>query len=443
MRLLEKTDFAAVALIQVFAGLGLQWQYAFFHSGVVQQNSLDQRQLAGLVRLGHWGGLISGAILVLLAGMLAWQFGRIDLLYLGLVSGVGLFAHATGGIYRSKLYRGFFYKKLIIIELCAFILSFVVTMATAWTDWGAFSLAAGFSTKYFSEALLNRHYSGGGATGERASFKELLPFLRFGRAHLAERLVTQLVFNLDYLLIGRLSGLEALGVYDVFKRTLVRPAALATEALERAVYPVYSRMQASGWRLRSLYLALVNAIGTLHIPVYLAVIVFAPEIIRLFFGESWLVYLVVFRLLAGFVVLHALINPVDHLLLALGRIGLWTKASLGYGVLISGMMVLIYPAGLTCMVTGMVGAHLVLWVVSWVIVHKALPGASLRQWPLAAGYPFLTAITAAFFPGIGWYAGLIGPGVFTAVFLGLYLYLAIRFNRIFVRFFKRVFDTRQ
>lgn len=443
VRLLQKSDFAAISLIQVFAGLGLQWQYALFHSGVVQQHNLSPAQLAGMARFSRWGGLVSAIMLGTLSAVLSWQFRVIDLLYLGLVSGFGLIGHAVGGVYKSRLYRDFWYKQLFVSELIAFFFAFIVTIGTAWIGWGPFSLAAGFSTRYLVEGLFYRFYSGRILMVEPAPREEMTSLLRFGRAHLTERLVTQFVFNLDNLLIGRFLGLEALGVYDVFKRTLVRPAALVTEALERAVFPVYSRIQTSEWRLRSVYLGLLNVIGTLHLPVYLVIWILAPGIVRLFFGESWLVFLEVFRWFAVFVVLHALINPVDHLLLALGKIQVWTKASLGYGILLLGLMAWRFEGGLLPVVKGIVGLHLLFWIVSCLITWKTLPGMELKKLFAATGTPFLTTLSAALAPGILWYADLVGPVVFTAIFLLFYLYLAFRFNRTFAWFLKRILVIRQ
>ena len=51
VRLLDKADFAAMALIQVFGGLFLQAQYAVFQSAVIQQKHISAGQLRRLLQL--------------------------------------------------------------------------------------------------------------------------------------------------------------------------------------------------------------------------------------------------------------------------------------------------------------------------------------------------------------------------------------------------------
>ena len=436
VRLLDKADFAAMALIQVFGGLFLQAQYAVFQSAVIQQKHISAGQLRRLLQLSMWAAAGVFLLFWLIGIYLGYQYGEGAMANLAAVFGAGLGIYTIGGVHRAWLYREFRYKTLFINELIGFSLYFIVTVVLARLHFGPFSLAFGFAAKLVVESLFHRLKNQYWRDAPPAPIRELKHFFQFGRAHLAERMVTQLVFSLDYLLIGRWLGLDALGVYDVFKRALVRPAALATEALERAVFPVYSRLQGHPWRLRTMYLALLNGIATVHLPVYTALFFLSPWITTWYFGADWTEYAGVFRALSLFVVFHAMLNPVDHFLLSQGKINRWTVTSLGYGLLTAGLIWFLQDKDLVAVSYGIAGSHALLLCFSWIGLLHPLLRAGFGEFVNSVAVPALISLGAA--------AGLfiLPPDLIIAgvsVYLGLFGYLTHRFNRSFFRLVKKLF----
>ena len=160
------------------------------------------------------------------------------------------------------------------------------------------------------------------------SWQAIRKHLDFSRKHLGERLITHVVYQLDTLLIGKWLGKEALGIYDVFKRLLLRPVLLLVQTIEKVSFPIFSKIQEDLEHLRGLYLRLLQTICALVFPLYLLIIFWAPSIILVYYGQSRIEYLSIFQWLAAYAALSAITNPIDTLLLAKGRIQSWFYAQL-------------------------------------------------------------------------------------------------------------------
>ena len=119
------------------------------------------------------------------------------------------------------------------------------------------------------------------------------------------------VFNYFYqhgddIIVGRLLGTGALGLYDMAYRISLIPLSDVSDVVTKVTFPVYVKIADDKKRFLRAFLQTMGAIGGLTIPVGILLFFFPEFIISLLLGEKWLGAAPVLKILAIFGVVRAL-----------------------------------------------------------------------------------------------------------------------------------------
>lgn len=128
-------------------------------------------------------------------------------------------------------------------------------------------------------------------SGWRPSFPRWTPgvlaLLRFGGHMTAFNLVTFLGANLDSILIGRISGNVALGLYDRSYKLVAAPIWTISIPVARVAVSLLSRVQATPSRYRHAYLQLLQALLLVTLPAVAFTAVAADTLVPFLLGPAW------------------------------------------------------------------------------------------------------------------------------------------------------------
>ncbi len=328
-RFLTTADFAWVALAGIFVNAGAELQKSGINAAIVQRQETSKATLATLFWVNIGIGVVLFALLSLLAPVLALAYKSQVLTPITILFGSLFLIKALSVQYKALLQKNLQFWALSLAEMLGSVVGFAVACWLAMQGFGAHALVAGYLSRHavegFVEVLAGFKYF-------KFRFKfdlELVkPYLQFSSYHLAERIVTQIGSQIDLLLIGKLLGADALGVYDIFKRILVRPFNLINDTLEKIAFPVLSQLQSKLAQQKRLFFQLLSHLTTVNLFLVIALIIGAEPLIKLYLGDDWTGHVLIFQLICGFCVFHYLLNPVDVLLLAQGKIRQWFFANL-------------------------------------------------------------------------------------------------------------------
>ena len=178
--------------------------------------------------------------------------------------------------------------------------------------------------------------------------------------------------NLDYLLLGKLMGAHALGVYSL--------AFLATETLRAQIYwvigkvafPIYSRIVSDKARVRTVYLTTVRYISLAVFPISVGLILFAGHIVPALLSPAWTEAVAPIQILAVASMVSASAGTPTEALRGLGR------ADTDFAIHLQVTFLIALPAlwvGIT--LWGLVGAA---WaVLAYYLCSRFLSHAALRR----------------------------------------------------------------
>jgi O-antigen/teichoic acid export membrane protein len=150
---------------------------------------------------------------------------------------------------------------------------------------------------------------------------------RFGRWISAWRALTFVLRNIDYVVVGRVAGISALGLYRVAQAA---SRALVTEMASlsgQVSFPAYSMLQERPHRLRRAYVKTLHANAFLACPLAVGAIVAADTLVKVVLGPKWLPMIPVWTLLMITGMVRALADTTVPLFRAMGRPDLVTKCA--------------------------------------------------------------------------------------------------------------------
>ncbi len=121
------------------------------------------------------------------------------------------------------------------------------------------------------------------------------------------------------LIIGRLSGADALGVYRIAKEIAMLPNSELYQPIMRAVFPGFSKVSSDLSRLRPIYADVQGAVATVTVPASIGIVMLADPIVTLLLGQNWLLAIPVIQVLGLAGVIQVLQGNRFSLFMALGQ----------------------------------------------------------------------------------------------------------------------------
>jgi O-antigen/teichoic acid export membrane protein len=239
---------------------------------------------------------------------------------------------------------------------------------------------------------------------------------RGATAFLLFSLTDFVVFNADYLTVGRLTNATQLGLYSLAFTLAFAPVTQFSSQIGRVLFSATASSDAETIRRRTF--AGVRLTCLALFPVIPVAVVLAPVVVPAVLGERWRGVVAPFQILIVVGVAHAVVNVIGESLSGTGNIGFRARVNVVWMIgMIGALIVLVRADG----IRGAGIAHLILYlpvVLAYGYLGMRLLGAEPRRLAMAVRAvvgPF--AVQALVTAGLG--ALLIGTGVPAAARVGL------------------------
>jgi len=189
-----------------------------------------------------------------------------------------------------------------VCESVAIVISGVIGVYMAFTGFGVWSLVSQMMTFTLANTVLVWMIS-----SWRPKFvfslNAIKDIFHFSINITGFRIVNYFGRNVDYLLIGKFLGAQALGYYTLAYKLMLVPLQNFTWIVNRVVFPAYSKIQDDQVRVRKAYMKVIRAISLITAPVMLGLMALAPEFVVVVFGAKWQPAILLIRILCicGFV----------------------------------------------------------------------------------------------------------------------------------------------
>ncbi len=332
-RLLLPEHFGVMAMILVFIGFLFPLFDFGLSSAIIQSKDITTRQLSTL----YWINILLG----LTCFLLAWLTAPLATLYFekseltGLIRMVALIFLISpwGAQYAALLAKNLKFDLQNLITVISAIFSFILAIVLALNGFGLFTLIYVYIANRIIETLLNIFY------GRKYhipkfdfDFNEVKDLLRFGAYQTGTSVVNFLSANIDKLLIGKLLGPHALGLYTIAWNLIMMPLRKINPMVTKIAFPVFSKLQKKTGQVGYYYKNAVLLLLFINFPIFLFLVLNAQEFLHFLYGEKWLAASVPLSILAIVGLLKTFAHPGGSLILSKGRADIGFYWNVGWAI---------------------------------------------------------------------------------------------------------------
>jgi O-antigen/teichoic acid export membrane protein len=194
---------------------------------------------------------------------------------------------------------------------------------------------------------------------ELRAFQELM---HFGAGFTIAKIANLVAVQGDYLVVGRFLGSEALGYYGRAHNLMSAPANGFATVLDAVLFPVMAKVQSESVRLAAAFRRAIVLLTLVFLPLSLALILLAPEVVSLLLGPRWIPVIAPFQVLAAGMLFRTNSKISDALARATGAVYRRAWRQIVYATLIVGGAWVGQRWSITAVAWAVLFAVLVNWV---------------------------------------------------------------------------------
>ncbi|MBN2528100.1 MAG: lipopolysaccharide biosynthesis protein [Deltaproteobacteria bacterium] len=298
-------------LLEAFNGLGTA-------TAIVQAPEISKKQLDSLFWYIMAIATVMFSVVLMSSPWLSDFYNDSNLRYLMIVPAVKLFCVGGSLIPLQLLNRELRYREISTIRMVATFLSAVVSIVLVSSGYGAWAIVIAHSS-FGVFQLIGVYIVKPFLPSFTFSFSEIKSLVVFGAKAALSGVIYHFYRNMDYLIIGRFLGKEALGIYKVAFDLSMKTAEEVSNIINRTAFPVFSRLAGEPERLSRIFVWTSRNLALLLMPVAVGLFFCADEFLAIIKDGKWSEAALSVQILCWAALLRCLAMAFPHLYHAIGR----------------------------------------------------------------------------------------------------------------------------
>jgi PST family polysaccharide transporter len=391
-RLLGPKDFGLIGMVTAFTGVLSLFRDFGLSSAAIQSSNVTDEQASTLFWINVFVGALLGVMTLAAAPAVAAFYHEPRLVAVTAALASGFLFNAAGVQHGVILQREMRFTALAVVNTVSLIISSALGIGGALAGYGYWALVAMTISLPFS-LTIGMWIATGWMPGRPRRRSGMRPMMRFGGLVTLNGVVCYVAYNLDKVLLGRVWGVDAVGIYGRAYSLINIPTDNLNVAAGEVAFSALSRLQDDPPRLKSYFLKGYSLVLAMTIPITIACAFFADDVVYVALGPKWTAAATIFRMLAPTILAFAIMNPLGWLLNSLGLAG----RGLRMASVIAPIMIIGYLVGLPYGPQGVAFAYstvMLLWVVpgiAWAVEGTVL---STREVLMTVSRPLVSGIAA-------------------------------------------------
>ncbi len=268
-----------LSLVQVFNDLGLT-------QATIQRPDITHRELSTLFWINFGVSACLAGLMAAAAPLVAWFYHEPRLTLITVACGSLLLLSGVSAQQIALMNRRMRYGRLAIIDIgCAF-MAFVVGLGAAWLGCGYWSLVLMQAANSATILVLAWCLSDWRPSWP-ARDRGVGALLRFGGHLTGFNILGYVENNLGTVLIGRISGAPALGLYDRAFKLVIVPWWQISLPVARVSVSLLCRLEGSDDHYRRAYRQMLQGLLLVAAPGLIWAAIEAPTLVPLVLGPAW------------------------------------------------------------------------------------------------------------------------------------------------------------
>jgi O-antigen/teichoic acid export membrane protein len=224
---------------------------------------------------------------------------------------------------------------------------------------------------------------------------EIKDFFKIGIYDTGAQLMDYISYKIDVILVGRLFGLEVLGLYNMGKELAMKVMKVINPIINSVTIPILAKLQNEPEKIKINYSRIISIIAFINIPVLIALSIFSEEVVNIFFSEKYTSAATFVRILAFWGIFASIGEPAGNLVIAKGRTDIkfiWTIVRFVCAP------ITIYIASffnVNAVAYSQVILQLFFFFIYWYIMIKPLSGLNILEYVASFSNSIICAVIAS------------------------------------------------
>jgi len=395
-RLLVPADFGLMAVVvavtsflQIFADFGVSF-------AIIHQQTISREQLSSLYWLNVGSSIVLAVLIVLVSPQVAAYYLQPKLEPLLALSAIILVISAVGQQIRVVAEKNMRFNVLAKVEVAGAITGILFAVGIALAGGGVYALVGGaMANVAMLTVLLWLFLADGWRPMLVFRIREIHHFLKFGAYMIGDNLLNTVNSQVDVLLGAKIVGAQSIGAYSVTKEFCLGVSRAFNPIITRVGTPVMAKAQDDAALMKKVYLQTMRMTASVNFPVYVAIGVFAPEVVNIVFGHKWGDAVPLMQVFAAWALLRSTFNPVGSLLMAKGREDLSFKWNLALFFVFPPVLWLGSSWGQSGLALSSLSLLVMAFVPNWYFLVRPLCGPGFREYSRQFLSPLFASVAAA------------------------------------------------
>jgi len=326
-RLLETEEFGLTGMLSIFIALATTLTSAGLGQALVFSKTSNESDFSTVF---YFNIAVSSCLYVLLfftAPLIANFYEQPELIPLTRWICLVFVINSFGLIQDTRLVIDLNFKKQSKIRLAGLLISVGAAIVMAFQGFGVYSIVGQVLVQALVNVILYWILSAWRPVGgfNLESFRRLW---KYGSNILFSNLFSQIINNIDNLLVGKVFKPYTLGLFIRAKNTKAIPEGIFSQAFQTSIFPILSKLNDNKEEFIKKHL-LFFQLGTYFvIPMVILLYFSSYEIVDILYGEKWLKSVPYLKIVAFMIIPHFLGILFNQTLLAFGDSRLFMKLSM-------------------------------------------------------------------------------------------------------------------
>lgn len=374
-RMLTPEEFGIAAAANFFTMLAARLSELGFNAAIVRSKEVKPIHLSTVFAVNLAMGGLTCLALSLAAPLVSAFYGIPGTGDVLRVAAIAFLIGPFGAVPSALLTRNLQYQKSTIVDWAQLVAFSLSSIAFAWMGFGYTSMVYGRIAAHTTQTVLRIHFARW-RPSLRFSWTALKEILSFGAGVHAKRLLDYAAQQGDNVMVGKLLGMSALGLYDKAFSTMNRFLVRMNAGGPGVMFRIFAVINEEPDRFRRAYQKVIMSTSLVGFPVFAALMVAAEDFMEVLFGQQWLASASPFRLLCVAGALKLLNTYASSAIQATGRVWseVWRQVALIVLMVVGIFMFRSWGP------SGAAAAVLFATVVMTVLMHSLLHSATKLSW---------------------------------------------------------------
>lgn len=286
-RLLTPTEFGLMGLALIVTSFAEIFNDMGFGPAITQKEVLNKTD----IHTGFAYSLIFGTLLLIIlqvsAPIIASFFKNDELISILRVVSFVLLLRSVITVPLGLMYRRMEFKKLSLIQIFSYVFGYgAVGISFALMGYGVWALVIGILSQTIISLILYLFYNKEdfGLSLNPTSFKELI---HFGGGYSLSKVFSYIANKGDKVLVGRILGVEALGLYERGFQVVKYSSSLLGEIIDKVLFSPIAQKQNDRQLVSNVYIEITYVLSLIFFPLNIFIYCNAASIVEILLGPQW------------------------------------------------------------------------------------------------------------------------------------------------------------